>query len=448
MLGREINGVDGTVGIEGWGPGHSHRRKSPSQPWSILGVVKLGPDPRDDVVARQYQRWVYPPPTGDVEEWTAGNLDPTDPVHAHRVYWPDREYPSGLDILVAGCGANQAAYFAFKNPSAKVVAIDVSQPSLDHLQYLKDKHSLQNLEPHLLPIEELSALGLNFDLVVCVGVLHHLADPAQGMRALAGCLRLDGVASVMLYAKYGRIGVDMLASIFHDLGMGQDESSVQLVKDTIPLLAADHPVRTFAKNSDLDASTSVVDTFLHGRQRCYTVPECIDLVTSAGLVFQEWLFKTLYYPHDILALPDRLKSALNGLPEVEIWSLMERINALNSSHAFVACRPDRPTADYTVDFSSAEAISYIPAVRTLFQMEGNIVVMPHATVPLSPIELSFIRLVDGRRTIREIAALVATHGTAQPGVADHIEDLARKAFQNLWRLDFLAMARTPARPTN
>jgi SAM-dependent methyltransferase len=411
------------------------------------GVVKLGPGPRDDVVARQYQRWVYPPPTRDVEEWTAGNLDPTDPVHAHRVYWPDREYPAGLDILVAGCGANQAAYFAFKNPSAKVVAVDVSQPSLDHLQYLKDKHSLQNLEPHLLPIEELSALGLDFDLVVCVGVLHHLADPAQGMRALAGCLRRDGVASVMLYAKYGRIGVDMLASIFHDLGMGQDDSSVQLVKDTIPLLAADHPVRTFVKRSpDLDADTSVVDTFLHGRQRCYTVTECIDLVTSAGLVFQEWLFKTLYYPHDILALPDRLRSALNGLPDVEIWSLMERINALNSSHAFVACRPDRPTANYTVDFSSAEALSYIPTVRTLFHMEGDIVVMPHAMVPLSAIELPFIRLVDGRRTIREIAAQVATDGASQPGVAD-IEDLARKAFQNLWRLDFLAMARTPARPT-
>jgi SAM-dependent methyltransferase len=177
------------------------------------GVVKLGHDPRDDVVARQYHRWVYPTPTYDVEEWTADNLDPTDPVHAHRVYWPDREYPPGLDILVAGCGANQAAYFAFINPSAKVVAIDVSQPSLDHLQYLKDKHRLQNLEPHLLPIEELSALGLDFDLAVSVGVLHHLADPAQGMRALAGCLRRDGVASVMLYAKYGRIGVDMLASI-------------------------------------------------------------------------------------------------------------------------------------------------------------------------------------------------------------------------------------------
>jgi SAM-dependent methyltransferase len=406
-------------------------------------VVSLEPDPRGDVVARQYQRWVYPPPIRDLDEWSAGNFDWTDPAHAHWIYWPDREYPRGLDILVAGCGANQAACFAFTNPSAKVVAIDISQPSLDHQQYLKDKHGLQNLELHLLPIEELSALGLDFDLVVCIGVLHHLADPAKGMQALAGCLRRDGVAIVMLYGKYGRIGVDLLASVFHDLGLGQDDSSVQVVKETIPRLPADHPVRSYLKNSlDLNADTSVVDTFLHGRQRCYTVSECIDLVTSAGLVFQEWLFKSLYYPQESYALPDRLVSALNGLPDIEIWSLMERLRGLTTSHSFVACRPDRPKADYAVDFSSAEALGYIPVIRPFSAVAGNDIVMPHGRVPLSAVQAPFVQLVDGRRTIREIAALVAGAGPPQRGAAD-VENFARTVFQNLWRLDFLAMARNP-----
>jgi SAM-dependent methyltransferase len=396
------------------------------------------------VVARQYQEWVYPSPIHDLDEWNAGNFDWTDPVHAHRVYWPDREYPADLDILVAGCGANQAAYFAATNPSAKIVAIDVSQPSLDHLQYLKDKHGLRNVEQQLLPIEELSALGLDFDLVVCTGVLHHLADPAKGMRAIAGCLRPDGVASVMLYGKYGRIGVDLLASFFHDLGLGQDDSSVQVVKQTIPLLPPDHPVLGYLKNSqDLNSDTSVVDTFLHGRQRCYAVTECIDLVTSAGLVFQEWLFKSLYYPHESFGLPDRLLSALNRLPDIEIWSLMERFLALNTAHGFVACRADRPTANYAVDFSSAEALGYIPVIRAFSGVFGNDIVMPHSKLPMSTVQVPFIQLVDGRRTIREIAALVARDHTPHADVAD-VENLARNVFQNLWRLDFLAMARNPA----
>jgi SAM-dependent methyltransferase len=391
-------------------------------------------------VARQYQRWVYPSPIRDLEEWSAGNYDWTDPSHAHWVYWPDREYPTCLDILVAGCGANQAACFAFTNPSAKVVGIDVSQSSLDHQQYLKDKHGLKNLELHLLPVEEVSALGLDFDLVVCIGVLHHLADPAKGMQALAGCLRQNGVVSMMLYAKYGRIGVDLLASVFHDLGLGQDDPSVQMVKETIPMLPPDHPVWSYLKNStDLIADTSVVDTFLHGRQRSYTVTECIDLVASAGLVFQDWLFKSLYYPQESYGLPDRLLSALNGLPDIELWSVMERLQALITSHSFVACRPDRPKAEYAVDFSSAEALGYIPVIRPFSGVSGNDIVMPQGRVPLSAVHGPFIQLVDGRRTIREIAALVASAGAPAPG-AD-VENFARNVFQDLWRLDFLAMAR-------
>ena len=141
-------------------------------------------------------------------------------------YWPDREYKPDLDILIAGCGTNQASVFAFMNPDAKVVAVDISQPSLDHQQYLKDKHGLFNLELDLLPIEELPSLGRDFDLVVSTGVLHHLADPQVGMNAVASCLRPDGAMGIMLYAKYGRIGLEMLQQFFRDLGLGQNESSI------------------------------------------------------------------------------------------------------------------------------------------------------------------------------------------------------------------------------
>ena len=101
------------------------------------------------MVSRQYERWRYPPPIEDLTAWTATNWEWFDPVHAHRVFWPDREYRPDLDILIAGCGTNQAAVFAFNNPAANVVAVDISQPSLDHQQYLKDKHGLHNLQLRL-----------------------------------------------------------------------------------------------------------------------------------------------------------------------------------------------------------------------------------------------------------------------------------------------------------
>jgi hypothetical protein len=82
------------------------------------------------------------------------------------------------------------------------------------------------------------------------------------MKALAGRLRRDGAIGVMLYAKYGRIGVELLESVFRDLGLRQDEASVQIVKDTISVLPADHPIQNYLKiTRDLQPDAALVDTF-------------------------------------------------------------------------------------------------------------------------------------------------------------------------------------------
>jgi hypothetical protein len=44
------------------------------------------------------------PGTEDLAVWSATNWDWFDPVHAHRILWPDRDYRPDLDILIAGCG--------------------------------------------------------------------------------------------------------------------------------------------------------------------------------------------------------------------------------------------------------------------------------------------------------------------------------------------------------
>src|SRR6185437_9139065 len=95
--------------------------------------------PLDDAIARQYGRWIYPQPARDLEVHCRTRRDVCDPALVHRLFWPDREYPSALDILVAGCGANQAADIAYNNRSARVLGVDVSEPSLAHERHLRDK---------------------------------------------------------------------------------------------------------------------------------------------------------------------------------------------------------------------------------------------------------------------------------------------------------------------
>jgi SAM-dependent methyltransferase len=396
-------------------------------------------DPKADVVSRQYERWRYPEPIQDLEAWLRNNWQWFDPSHSHRVFWPDRGYKTGMDVLIAGCGTNQAAVFAFTNPNANVVAVDVSQPSLDHQQYLKDKYGLFNLDLRLLPIEELPTMGLDFDLVVSTGVLHHMAEPLTGMKALAACLRPDGVIAVMLYAKYGRLGLEVMESVFRDLDLHQDEASLRVVKETIALLPADHPVRSYLKLDNVRHDAVLVDTFLHGRARNYSVDDCLELVEAAGLAFQGWLLKAPYYHHDLLNPAPDFYPALSALPERQAWSLMERIHTTNACHFFLACHPDRPKESYVIDFSATESLDYVPRMRMRCGLAGNDIFRPGWRMTLNTAQLPFVQNIDGHRTIREIAAAVAQSQGPGRGSPASFEKFGRKLFQSLWRLDFLAM---------
>ena len=396
-------------------------------------------DPLTDEVARQYELWVYPAPIEDLPRWLEDRWQWFDPSHAHLLLWPDRDYPDGLDILVAGCGTNQAAVIAYTNPSAHVVAIDVSEASLAHHAHLADRYALANLELHRLPVERMAELDRDFDLIISTGVLHHLANPQAGMNALASILRPEGVLAVMVYASYGRVGVQMLQSEFWDLGLGQDEESIRAVRDFLAHLDADHPVKSYLElATDWHDDAGLIDTFLHGRERSFTIDECVDLVTSAGLVFQDLFFKAPYYAHrsssrDVIA-------AVADLPTQQQWSVMERLNTRNACHFFMACRADRPRGTYAIDFASEEALEYVPSMRHGCLLEDRVIHRPDWRLKLDPGRSALVQRVDGLRTIRQIMdSAIKSADFPTMGSIDHRE-FALQTFQDLWKYDFLAIA--------
>ena len=401
--------------------------------------------PRADVVAQQYEKWQYPEPIQNLETWLSNNWQWFDPSHAHRILWPDRPLQPDLDILIAGCGTNQAAVFAYTNRASKVVAIDVSQPSLDHSKYLKDKYALKNLELHLLPIEEAPSLNKDFDLVISTGVLHHMAEPKVGMKALADVLRPDGVAAIMLYARYGRAGVEMMQAIFREMGLHQDEDSLRMVKSAIASLASSHPVTSYISIApDLAFDAGMVDTFLHGRDRSYTVDDCLDLVSSAGLEFQDWFLKTSYYPPTLTEPGNEFYAAINQLPDAKKWSLMERIKTLNACHFFLATHADRPKKSYRIDFAASNALDYVPLMRLRCGVSGQEIFRPGWRIRLDPTHLAFAQHVDGERSIRDIAQRVAQSGVLAAADQAELEYIGLELFEGLWRMDFIAIDLTAA----
>ena len=161
--------------------------------------------------------------------------------------------------------------------------------------------------------------------------------------------------------------------------------------------------------------------------------------TSAGLVFQGWLYKAPYYPHLDLAPGSEFYAAVNALPEPKMWSVMDRIRSMKVAHGFLACRPERPKASYAIDFSTLDSLNYVPPMRMACGISGTEIFRPDWRLRLDPTQLAFAKHVDGRRTIREITCVAQS--PAAPGRSTaQLEKYARNLFQGLWRLDFVAMA--------
>jgi hypothetical protein len=58
---------------------------------------------------------------------------------------------------------------------------------------------------------------------------------------------------------------------------------------------------------------------------------------------------------------------------------------------------------------------------------------------LNAIQVPFVRNVDGRSTIREIAERVSQSGESPGASVADLQKFGRKLIESLWRLDFVMM---------
>src|SRR5262249_1101918 len=149
---------------------------------------------------------------------------------------------------------------------------------------LKQKYDLHNLETRELPIENVSDLDRDFDLIISTGVLHHLADPDKGLRALRSVLRPDGAMYLMLYAPYGRTGVHMLQEYCQRLEIKPWPQEIRDLTLALKELPPHHPLVGMVRGAreSLDAG-ALVDALLNPRDRTYSVPQLFEFLERNGL---------------------------------------------------------------------------------------------------------------------------------------------------------------------
>jgi len=90
-----------------------------------------------------------------------------------------------------------------KHPRARVAGIDISAASLAYATRKAAELGATNVVFRQADLRELGE-DERYDVITSVGVLHHLADPLEGLRALARHLRAEGTMTIGVYSREAR----------------------------------------------------------------------------------------------------------------------------------------------------------------------------------------------------------------------------------------------------
>jgi len=408
-------------------------------------------------VCEFYTSHPYPPPVANLDrardEWKDENRHRAE----YHLLWPDRPYRADLEILIAGCGTWQAAKYALCRPDARVVGIDVSTTSLEHTGQLKRQYGLANLEIRKLPIEDVGALEQRFDLIVCTGVLHHLADPDGGLRALRSALRPGGAVHLMVYGTYGRTGIYLLQDYCRMLGIGTSAQEIEDLVAVLETLPPRHPLTALLNEArDFRNADALADALLNPRDRSYSVPELFELIDGSGLTFGRWYLQAPYFPQcgAIAATPHATRLA--ALPARDQYAAVELWRGTIARHSVVAYRSDASEPGEKVRFDDERWQRYVPirrpasiCVKERLPAGAAGVLLNRSHAPhhdlilvIDAQEKRMVDAIDGRRTIADIVDHVratAEHAEKNRSANSAVSAVdpigARVLFEKLWRYD-------------
>ena len=197
-----------------------------------------------------------------------------------------------FDVLIAGCGTGrQAVSAAFDyGRKARVTGLDITQTSLGYASMMADRMRANNLSFVQGDIQNMGALEPSyrqrFKVIECVGVLHHMARPFDGWRALKDCLAPGGIMLIGLYSAHARRDLVTLKGDPSYPGANCDDATLRDYRQhlqTLPDAALGTELR---KSLDFYSASGFRDYVLHVSEQCLTLPEIADFLRQNGLRFR------------------------------------------------------------------------------------------------------------------------------------------------------------------
>ena len=164
------------------------------------------------------------------------------------------------------------------------IGIDISEKSLLIANKLKKLKKLQNIKFQKYNIMNgVKTLG-KFDLVLCMGVLHHLSNPNKGLQMLTKTLKNDGMIFLYLYGKLGghkrMLNKEMISILLNKEKLNY-QLGIKLARD-LGLNKFDYGWNLNFKNKK-EEDALIVDSLLHANEFLYDCKDIDNLFKKSKL---------------------------------------------------------------------------------------------------------------------------------------------------------------------
>ena len=182
-----------------------------------------------------------------------------------------------------------------------------------------------------------------FDYINSVGVLHHLREPLEGLKALGSLLADTGLIHLFLYADAGRWEIHRTQRALSRLGAGCGAEGLRLGRELFEVLPEGNRLRQNHEQRwliDTAADANFADMYLHPQETSYDLSRLFGLIDAAGLQFAGFSNPAVWDLNRLLA--GELLQRAEMLPQREQWLLVEDLDPeISHFEFFVAKRSVR-----------------------------------------------------------------------------------------------------------
>ncbi|MBE9117518.1 class I SAM-dependent methyltransferase [Lusitaniella coriacea LEGE 07157] len=247
----------------------------------------------------------------------------------------------GKLILDAGCGTGyKALALAFANPGAKIIGIDLSERSIELARERFKYQNCQQGEFHVLGIDDLPNLELEFDYINCDELLYLFPDPSQALQAMKSVLKPQGIIRSNLHSSLQRFSYFRAQSAFKLMGLMNDnpeEMEIDIAVEIIKSLknGVDLKKTTWSSKYE-DDDTRKEETlmnYLFQGDKGFTIPDLFAALQVAGLEFIDMVNWRQWDLMELFENPEDLPVFLAlSLPEATIEEKLHLFELLHPAH--------------------------------------------------------------------------------------------------------------------